>query len=232
MSLLHLRQKGWLSSQFVSMSFALFLSLVLSSPLYAAAPLQDDQAEVLPVQKTFPLPGELSSMLHTLKNAGGFSADFLQTLHFSDGSKQLYRGELDVLPPGRFRWRYIEPFEQLFISDGFTIWHYEPDLMQVSVLREMADVDPAVMQLLGGRIDIGDVRLLEAYPEEHRYHVRLATDTRVWLGVRDGRLEYVEGHDVLGNINRISLEDVRLQAPDVGRFSFVAPEGVDVVPLQ
>jgi len=214
------------------MSVGLLFGVLIAGPAHAAAPQGDALAEVLSVEKSQSLPDELSSMLHTLKNAHGFSARFRQTLRFSDGSKQLYRGELDVLPPGRFRWRYIEPFEQLFVSDGFTIWHYEPDLMQVNVLSEMADVDPVVMQLLGGRIDVGDVHLLKAYPGEHRYHVRLATETKVWLGVREGLLDYVEGHDVLGNINRISLENVNLQTPDVGRFVFVVPEGVDVVPLQ
>ncbi len=232
MSVLYVRQGGSLSALFAGLSFVLFLGLLCSSPLHAAAQLDDDPGEVLPVEVALPIPGELSSMLHTLKNAHGFSAGFRQMLRFSDGSKQYYRGELDVLPPGRFRWRYIEPFEQLFISDGFTIWHYEPDLMQVSVLREMADVDPAVMQLLGGRIGVGDVHLLEANPGEHRYHVRLAAETKVWLGVRDGKLDYVERHDVLGNINRISLEDMRLQAPDAKRFAFVVPEGVDVVRLR
>lgn len=79
----------------------------------AAAP------ELIPVEVSLPLPEELSSVLRNLKDAHGFSATFQQSLQFSDGSRQQYRGELDVLPPGRFRWRYIEPFEQLFISDGF-----------------------------------------------------------------------------------------------------------------
>jgi len=214
------------------MLVGLLFGVLIAGPAHAGAPQGNALAEVVAVEKPLPLPDELSSMLHTLKAARGFSAHFRQSLRFSDGSKQLYRGELDVLPPGRFRWRYIEPFEQLFVSDGFTIWHYEPDLMQVSVLREMTDVDPVVMRLLGGRIDVGDVHLIEAHPGEHRYHVRLATETKVWIGVQDGRLDYVEGHDVLGNINRISLENVSLQTPDVGRFVFVAPEGVDVVPLQ
>ena len=193
---------------------------------------QTAAAEVLPVEASLPLPEELSSVLHNLKDARGFSASFIQILSFSDGSRQQYSGELDVLPPNRFRWRYIEPFEQLFISDGSSILHYEPDLMQVSVLEEMRDVDPAVMQLLGGRLGLSDVHLLEAQAFEHRYHVRLAADTNVWLGVRDGRLDYIEGLDALGNTNRISLLDIHLQAPDAGRFVFSPPAGVDVVPLR
>ncbi|MDQ6972117.1 MAG: outer-membrane lipoprotein carrier protein LolA, partial [Mariprofundaceae bacterium] len=181
---------------------------------------------------SLPLPAELSGALRGLAKAQGFSARFSQTLQFSDGSQQNYRGELDVLPPGRFSWRYSEPFEQLFISDGFSIWHYEPDLMQVSVLREMSDVDPVVMQLLDGRIGPDDVHLLEAKRQEHRYHVRLAGKTRIWLGLSTGKLAYVEGQDALGNTNRISLQDLNMSPPDAGRFAFVAPEGVDVVPLQ
>jgi len=213
------------------LSFTLLFSMQLGMPLQALALPDDDMTEVLPVEVAIPMPAELSSMLQRLNKVNGFSAKFQQSLLFSDGSEQHYRGELDVLPPGRFRWRYIEPFEQLFVSDGFTIWHYEPDLMQVRVLKEMKDVDPVVMQLLSGRIGLEDVHLLEAYPEEHRYYVRLASETRVWIGVRNGGLDYIEGKDALGNTNRISLLDMRLQAPDIGRFSFVAPEGVDVVPL-
>lgn len=190
-----------------------------------------DGAEVFPVSASLPLPVELSVLLQKLKDARGFSAGFRQSLQFSDGSRQLYTGELDVLPPGRFRWRYIEPYEQLFISDGFSIWHYEPDLMQATVLKEMRDVDPAVMQLLGGRLRLAEVHLLEAQAAEHRYYVRIAGQTKVWIGIQHGRLDYIEGSDALGNTNRISLTDMRLTPPDAGRFAFVPPEGVDLVPL-
>lgn len=222
----------------MSRRFALNLALALlafaglMAPASAATGQSVDGAEVYAVSPSLPLPAELSSVLRNLKQAGGFSAEFTQSLRFSDGSSQSYRGELDVLPPGRFRWRYTEPYEQLFISDGFSIWHYEPDLMQVTVLREMRDVDPAVMQLLGGSLGLADVHLLEAQAPEHRYHVRLGADTKVWIAVRHGRLDYIEGSDALGNTNRISLNDMKLSAPDAGRFAFVAPEGVDVLPLR
>ena len=34
--------------------------------------------------------------------------------------------------PGRFRWDYHEPYDQLIVADGNRIWMYEPDLEQVS----------------------------------------------------------------------------------------------------
>jgi outer membrane lipoprotein carrier protein len=204
-----------------------FMCMFSSSAMAAA----DVRPEVIPVATFLPMPAELSGMLHALKNAPGFSASFSQSLIFSDGSEQHYQGELDVLPPGRFRWRYAKPYEQLFVSDGVNIWHYEPDLMQASVLKQMREVDPAVMQLLSGRLGLADVHLLEAHPAQHRYYVRLGADTQVWLGLRDGRLDYIEGRDALGNANRISLTNMRLQAPNVKIFYFVPPKGVDVVPL-
>jgi len=179
-----------------------------------------------------PLPAELNGALKSLARAGGFSAEFTQAIHFSDGSMQRYRGEVDVLTPGRFRWRYIEPFEQLFISDGFSIWHYEPDLMQVMVLREMRDVDPAVMKLLDGSISMKDVHLLEADVAQHRYYARIGAEKKIWIGLQHGRLDYVESLDALGNRNRLTLEKMNMNAPDAGRFAFVVPEGVDVVPLR
>jgi len=210
----------------------LSLLLMLLPAISPAASESADGAEVFAITPSLPMPAELASVLQNLKDARGFSAGFSQTLKFSDGSSQLYRGEVDVLPPGRFRWRYIEPYEQLFISDGFSIWHYEPDLMQVTVLKEMNDVDPVVMQLLGGRLGLADVHVLQAQAADHRYYVRLAAETKVWIAVSNGRLDYIEGSDALGNINRITLSAMRLSPPDAGRFAFVVPEGVDVVPLR
>ncbi|MDX8392866.1 MAG: outer-membrane lipoprotein carrier protein LolA [Mariprofundaceae bacterium] len=178
------------------------------------------------------MPAELAVSLNSLANAGGFSAVFSQQIYFSDGSVQQYRGEVDVLTPGRFRWRYMQPFEQLFVSDGFNIWHYEPDLMQVTVLNEIRDVDPAVIQLLDGSIGADDVHLLEADAAQHRYYARIGKKTRVWIGVRDAHLDYIESLDVLGNRNRLTLEKMRLSAPDAGLFAFVVPDGVDIVPLR
>jgi len=184
------------------------------------------------VQAAAPLPAELAKALKSLAKAGGFSAVFTQRIRFSDGSVQRYRGEVDVLTPGRFRWRYVQPFEQLFVSDGFNIWHYEPDLLQVTVLKEMRDVDPSVIRLLDGSIGIDDVHLLEADAAKHRYYVRIGDKTRVWIGLRHARLAYVESLDALANSNRLTLERMQLTAPDAGRFAFVIPEGVDVVPLR
>jgi len=182
-----------------------------------------------------PLPGELTRTLDQIAGAHGFSGRFEQTIRFSDGTAQHYRGELDVLTPGRFRWRYIEPYEQLFVSDGRTLWHYEPDLMQVQILRTMQGVDPAVMRLLDGTLSIHDVTMLgtesRADAAAHRYHVRIGEKKEVWLGLRGHHLAYVESVDTLGNHNRIRFLHVENRPPSPSVFVFRIPPGVDVLPL-
>jgi len=199
-----------------------------------------------------PLPAELTHALDQLIEAHGFSARFEQTIRFSDGTMQRYRGEVDVLTPGRFRWRYTEPYKQLFVSDGQTIWHYEPDLMQVEILHTMQGVDSAVMRLLDGSLGLKNVILLGTGNKDdgitHRYHVRIGDRKEVWLGVASkkgdsllssGRksetvpfLTYVESVDELGDHNRIRLLHITMHPLAPTAFVFRIPPGVDVLPLK
>ncbi len=183
-----------------------------------------------------PLPAELVRALNQLTEAHGFSAQFDQTIRFSDGTMQTYRGDLAVLQPGRFRWHYTRPYEQLYVSDGHVIWHYEPDLMQVQILKRVQGVNPAVMRLLDGSLGLGNVTLLEKGNEAngvvHRYHVRIGAKTEVWLGIAGHHLVYVESVDALGNHNRIHLLHITAHPPASAAFIFRIPPGVDVLPIK
>jgi hypothetical protein len=52
-------------------------------------------------------------------------------------------GKLYLQKPGRFRWDYSEPSEQLILADGKQIWFYDKDLQQANV-RNMDAVWPAL----------------------------------------------------------------------------------------
>ncbi len=176
------------------------------------------------------LPVPLRQSLEHLAALPGFSCSFEQVLLFSDGSRQNYSGSLAVRRPMRFRWHYTKPYEQLFVSNGSRIWHYEPDLMQVRILRDMEEVDPVVMRLLDGSIGADDVELMEADTAGRRYHVRLGGKNLVWIGLTIAhRLSYVESVDVLGNRNRIRLLGSSEIQPEASEFTFTVPPGVDVL---
>lgn len=42
------------------------------------------------------------------------------------------RGSFQFKRPGQFLWRYEEPYRQLIVSNGETLWFYDEDLAQVT----------------------------------------------------------------------------------------------------
>jgi len=174
------------------------------------------------------MPAALQQGLESLGRISAFSCRFEQSLKFADGSALQYKGELAVQRPGKFRWHYSAPYEQLFVGNGKKIWHYEPDLMQVQVLTKLETVDPVVMRLLDGSIRPADVQLLGQ--EAGRFHVRLGKSTDLWLAfAADGRLDSVERIDPLGNRNRIVLKSLSEGGVKASLFTFTPPKGVEVV---
>src|SRR5690242_10909353 len=44
-------------------------------------------------------------------------------------------GRFAFARPGKFRWAYEKPRQQLLVADGTKLWIYDPDLQQVTVKR-------------------------------------------------------------------------------------------------
>ena len=61
-------------------------------------------------------------------------------------------GRLYLQKPGKFRWDYSEPSEQLILADGKQIWFYDKDLQQANVRNMDASLanTPAVLLSGGG----------------------------------------------------------------------------------
>jgi outer membrane lipoprotein carrier protein len=177
---------------------------------------------------------DLGKALSAMSSLKGFSCDFKQELKYAEGGKRTYTGELAVLRPGKFRWHYIKPYEQLYISNGQGVLLYEPDLMQVQKLEDLGEVDPVVLQLLDGRIGLADVQVLASKKHEDgiSWHVRIGKAEQsidVWLGTKGQKLQWIESHDALANINRLYLLNIVPHAPQEETFEFIIPEGVDVI---
>ena len=212
---------------------SLLTMLLIASPLHAAK-----------VEQVWNLDGHdkpsadfFTESIQRLADLPGFQCRFDQLMVFSDGGGQNFSGQVALLKPKRFRWSYEKPYEQLYIGDGTGIWHYEPDLMQAERLSDLEQVDPAVMQLLDGRVSVKDVEVMsEAFDSEHairRYQVRIRDSADVWLGFNKlGDLVSIERKDLLGNSNRMRLSACSYVAPSPNLFSFTPPEGVDLLDLR
>jgi outer membrane lipoprotein carrier protein len=173
-----------------------------------------------------------------LAGFGSFQAEFRQLSSNPSGDRTRESGgTLYLQKPGRFRWDYRQPNEQLIVCDGEKVWLYDVELEQVTVkkLDESLSTTPAL--LLAGKASITDsftvvglgsrdsIEWLQLTPR------RADTDfVEFRLGFTGGELKVMELKDKLQQSTRIEFSGVR-RNPQLaaGLFTFVPPPGVDVI---
>jgi outer membrane lipoprotein carrier protein len=146
-------------------------------------------------------------------------------------------GTIEIHKPGRFRWTYLEPYEQILVADGLNVWSYDVDLEQVTVKPQAEVLASTPALLLGGSQNVlDDFEYIGSFAERDTVWARLrpkTTDngfTKVELGFNDGKLSRMIFSDNLGQTTLIALFDLTLnESIDEHRFSFSPPDDVDVV---
>jgi outer membrane lipoprotein carrier protein len=139
--------------------------------------------------------------------------------------------------PGKFRWSYEKPYEQLIVGDGGKLWIYDRDLNQVIVRKLDLALGASPAALLAGdnalekTFELTDggrsegLELVEAKPR--------AADSgfeRVRIGFKDNLPRVMELKDTFGNVTTLTFGSfARNVAIDPGQFRFVPPKGADVV---
>jgi outer membrane lipoprotein carrier protein len=173
-----------------------------------------------------------------LSGLATWSADFKQSI--DDGNGKVLRsaaGKLYLQKPGKFRWDYSEPSEQLILADGKQIWFYDKDLQQANVRDMDASLANTPAVLLSGagslssQFDVTAVapsdgvewyQLVPKHPDTDFQLVR--------IGFRNGDLASLFLADKLNQVTQLTFTNAKRNAkfaPDL--FKFVPPPGVDVI---
>jgi outer membrane lipoprotein carrier protein len=139
--------------------------------------------------------------------------------------------------PGKFRWNYDKPFNQLIVGDGEKVWVYDRDLNQVIVRKLDAALGSTPAALLAGDNALesnftlvaggaGDgIEYVEATPKAAESQF-----SRIRLGFADNLPRRMELVDAFGQRTELTFSDVRRNpklAADT--FRFAPPRGADVV---
>ncbi len=96
------------------------------------ASLSSAQTQQTPLQELVAILAQTSTM----------QAEVEQLILSQDGREiQALQAELVMQKPDQLYWRVTEPYEELMLSDGLTLWYYEPDLEQVSIRDFPSDVE-------------------------------------------------------------------------------------------
>lgn len=82
-------------------------------------------------------------------------ANFTQVVLDQSGKRiQSASGTMQFVRPGKFRWTYHKPYEQLIVGDGAKFWLYDVDLNQVTVRKLDAALGSSPAALLSGSNEI------------------------------------------------------------------------------
>jgi outer membrane lipoprotein carrier protein len=82
-------------------------------------------------------------------------ANFTQEVLDQNGKRiQGASGIMQFQRPGKFRWTYQKPYEQLIVGDGTRFWMYDIDLNQVTVKKLDAALGNSPAALLSGSNEI------------------------------------------------------------------------------
>jgi len=166
-------------------------------------------------------------------------AEFTQTVLDRNGKRiQSASGTMQFVRPGKFRWEYRQPYEQLIVGDGEKFWLYDADLDQVTVRKLDDALGSSPAALLSGNNEIERSFTLQEAGAKDGLEWLSATPKNTessFAAIRMGfnlqsELVAMELNDAFGNTT--VLRFTRMQrnpqlAPSL--FKFTPPPGADVL---
>ncbi|HBN73665.1 MAG TPA: outer membrane lipoprotein carrier protein LolA [Sutterella sp.] len=165
------------------------------------------------------------------------SGRFMQ--YTAENRQVVASGRFSFSRPGKFLWETQDPFKQTILSDGKTLWVYDPDLNQVTI-RELnnhvAGLGPAA--LLFGKVSPQAIfHLKDLGKSENLIWVRATPkESEAAFSVMDvgmdakGFIRELRLTDSFGEVVRYKLQD--LQTPSALRvrdYVFQIPPKADVL---
>jgi len=178
---------------------------------------------------------ELHAFLEGTKTAQG---SFRQVVVNREGrTTQTTSGTFAFARPGKFRWTYDKPFDQLIVGDGDKVWVYDHDLNQVIVRKLDAALGATPAALLAGDNALEKNFTLVAGGEgdglEYVDATPKAADSqfkRIRLGFADDLPRKMQLTDAFGQTTDLTFSDVRRNPKlPADTFQFTPPKGADVV---
>ncbi len=218
------------------------IAILLCLGLLAIAPAPcagDGAAPAAPKAEGLGLEAMVGRLERRYRSTGSFKAKFKEQITTAGGAKREREGAIAYRKPGRVRWDFGPPEEETVVSDGTTLYMYQPDLNQVletPLKRAFRSSAPAAL-LLG----IGDLErdfsasLPHSPPADGLLHLSLKPKTdgaqvALALNPKTYDIAALTVTDELGNVTALEFSDLQTNvALDEALFDFKVPAGADVV---
>jgi len=189
----------------------------------------------------FAQTSDLEKLKQELSRFDQFSANFEQISRDGQGQVlQKQTGSLTVAKPNKFYWESEEPFAQLLVSNGTTLWVYDEDLEQVTVQALDKRMSSTPVLILGGEAS-EIAKHYDVYASESDSELQFALIpkqsgnlfSRLELEFNDGQIKQLVIKDEVGQITSVVFTNVdkQVQVP-ASMFEFDVPEGTDIIRSQ
>jgi outer membrane lipoprotein carrier protein len=165
-----------------------------------------------------------------------FSAEFEEQRFSPQGDLvSSSQGKCRIHKPRKLHWEYSVPAEQLIVSDGDTLWIYEPELEQVIISSISTMTSTALGPLLGTSESLDKLYTFKAMSNANWFQLRpvsgaqLSDTVKADIKFMDGQIDEIRLLDGLGFVTRVIFSKVDHKAFESDIFHFVPPKNVDVV---
>jgi outer membrane lipoprotein carrier protein len=178
---------------------------------------------------------QLRTFLTQTSSARG---EFVQRVSGRPGSAQpVSSGRFVFERPGKFRWTYEKPYEQVIVADGTRLVLYDKDLNQVTVRKLGAALPSSPASILFGsndfekEFDVADAGARDGLEwVQAKPRAKDTTFERIEIGFKDGLPQAMRLVDNFGQVTQLSFSKVeRNPKLDGQAFRFTPPKGADVL---
>lgn len=183
--------------------------------------------------------GGIDKLKEFISSTRSAQANFTQVVLDQSGQRiQSASGTMQFVRPGKFRWVYQKPYEQIIVGDGEKFWLHDIDLNQVTVKKLDAAIGSSPAALLSGSNEIersfvlkesgsqDGLDWLQAVPKGQE-----SSFAKILMAFgAQSELAIMELSDAFGNKTVLRFSDLKRnpQLPP-SLFKFVPPKGADVL---
>lgn len=179
----------------------------------------------------------LKTFIDQTRSARG---DFTQQILDKDGKslEMPASGQFVFERPGKFVWKIVKPYPQSIVSDGTSLWIWDPDLNQVTVKKLTAAVSTTPAGVLFGTGNLDEFfTLVDEKTVDGIYWVKATpkvedlTYSQIHIGFEsNGVMNAMRLRDHFGQTTVLKFTGVKTQTKVTDEtFTFKIPAGADVL---
>ncbi|MBI5236713.1 MAG: outer membrane lipoprotein chaperone LolA [Deltaproteobacteria bacterium] len=183
----------------------------------------------------------ISAMQARYEKISTVTAVFTQEVSTQTGGVLKSEGEFFFKKPGRMKWLYTMPEKDVVVSNGKTLWVFQPDLNQVIEKPMEAGAGALVISFLSGLGELKDEFdiTLAAVNDDAKNHVLNLEPKKTHPGIKRMTMELDKKtlivvktvvQDHLGNTTAITFSGIKTDIPlKDSFFEYKPPKGAAVV---